>query len=94
MGKPIWIGAGIAIDCLVSGVRSAAFMVPSSIGVQEGAYVVVCGLFGIDPQVAVALSLLRRGRDFAIGIPALLAWQVLEGQTAWRQTKETAFLSD
>jgi putative membrane protein len=84
MGKPIWIGAGIAIDCLVSGIRSAAFMVPSSIGVQEGAYVVVCGLFGIDPQVAVALSLLRRGRDFAIGIPALLAWQVLEGQTAWR----------
>ena len=84
MGKPVWIGAGIAIDCLVSGIRSAAFMVPSAIGVQEGAYVVVCGLFGIDPQVALALSLLRRGRDFAIGIPSLLAWQMLEGQTAWR----------
>ena len=84
MGKPLWIGAGIAIDCLVSGIRSAAFMVPSAIGVQEGAYVVVCGLFGIDPQVALALSLLRRGRDFAIGIPSLLAWQMLEGQTAWR----------
>ena len=84
MGKPVWIGAGIAIDCLVSGIRSAAFLVPSAVGVQEGAYVVVCGLFGIDPQVALALSLLRRGRDFAIGIPALLAWQMLEGQTAWR----------
>jgi putative membrane protein len=84
MGKPVWIGAGIAIDCLVSGIRSAAFLVPSAIGVQEGAYVVVCGMFGIDPQVALALSLLRRGRDFAIGIPALLAWQMLEGQMAWR----------
>jgi putative membrane protein len=84
MGKPIWIGAGIAIDCLVSGIRSAAFLVPSAIGVQEGAYVVVCGMFGIDPHVALALSLLRRGRDFAIGIPSLLAWQMLEGQTAWR----------
>jgi putative membrane protein len=84
MGKPIWIGAGIAIDCLVSGVRSVAFMVPSALGVQEGAYVLICGLFGIDPQVALALSLLRRGRDFAIGIPSLLAWQMLEGHTVWR----------
>ena len=92
MGKPVWIGAGIAIDCLVSGLRSAAFMVPSAIGVQEGAYVVVCGLFGIDPQVAVALSLLRRGRDFAIGIPALLGWQMLEGQTAWRDNAATSQL--
>jgi putative membrane protein len=82
MGKPIWIGAGIAIDCLVSGIRSAAFLVPSAIGVQEGAYVVVCGMFGIDPHVALALSLLRRGRDFAIGIPSLLGWQMLEGQAA------------
>jgi putative membrane protein len=86
MGKPVWIGAGIAIDCLVSGIRSAAFIVPGAIGVQEGAYVMVCGLFGIDPQVALALSLLRRGRDFAIGIPSLLGWQLLEGRSAWRDS--------
>jgi putative membrane protein len=84
MGKPVWIGAGIAIDCLIATMRSAAFMVPGGIGVQEGAYVVACGLFGIDPQVAIALSLLRRGRDIAIAIPSLLAWQVLEGRSALR----------
>jgi putative membrane protein len=84
MGRPVWIGAGIAIDCLIATMRSAAFMVPGGIGVQEGAYVVACGLFGIDPQVAIALSLLRRGRDIAIAIPSLLAWQVLEGHSALR----------
>lgn len=84
MGRPVWIGTGIAIDCLVSTMRSLTFMVPSSIGVQEGAYVLVCGMFGIDPQVALALSLLRRGRDIAIAIPSLLTWQMLEGQTALR----------
>lgn len=84
MGKPVWIGTGIAIDCLVAAMRSVGFMVPGSIGIQEGAYVLVCGLFGIDPHVALALSLLRRGRDFAIGIPSLMAWQMLEGQSALR----------
>ncbi len=84
MGRPVWIGAGIAIDCLIATMRSAAFMVPGGIGVQEGAYVVACGLFGIGPDVAIALSLLRRGRDIAIAIPSLLAWQVLEGRSALR----------
>ena len=84
MGRPVWIGAGIAIDCLIATLRSATFMVPGAIGVQEGAYIVSCGLFGIDPHVALALSLLRRGRDIAIAIPSLLAWQMLEGRSAFR----------
>lgn len=84
MGRPVWIGTGIAIDCLISAMRSLTFMVPASIGVQEGAYVLACGIFGIDPQVALALSLLRRGRDITIAIPSLTMWQLLEGRLALR----------
>jgi glycosyltransferase 2 family protein len=43
-------------------------------------------LFGLPAEAALALSLLKRGRDIAIGIPVLLIWQFLEG----RQTRARA----
>jgi hypothetical protein len=42
-------------------------------------------IFGLPPEMALALSLLKRGRDLAIGIPALLAWQTLEGGALFRR---------
>jgi hypothetical protein len=46
--------------------------------VQEGAYVLLAPLFGLSPSAALALSLLKRGRDIAIAVPVLLSWQALE----------------
>ena len=45
---------------------------------------VACGMFGVSPAVALAASLLGRGRDFAIAVPSLACWQVLEGRRAWQ----------
>ena len=74
----------LVIDSLLFGLRSVAFMVPSALGVQEAGLVVLCGLFGIGADAALALSLVKRARDLAIGVPALLAWQAVEGRRAWR----------
>lgn len=41
-------------------------------------------LFGMGPETALALSLLRRARDLSFGVPALLAWQLAEGRRALR----------
>ena len=84
MGIASGVSAAIAIDSLVGCIRCIAFVVPNALGVQEAAYVIVCGIFGVAPDVACALSLLRRGRDFAIAIPSLIAWQMMEGRSAWR----------
>jgi hypothetical protein len=65
-------------------VRSVAFMVPMAAGVQEGGYLVVGAAFGLPPDQALALSLLKRGRDLALGVPALIGWQVMEGGQWWR----------
>jgi hypothetical protein len=49
--------------------------------------------FGIEPSVALGLSLLRRGREIIIGIPVLLAWQIMEMRslrTAGRTEKAAA----
>jgi len=70
----------LTLESLISAVRSAAFMTPGGLGFQEGAYVVAAPLFGLDMQSALALSLLKRARDLAIGVPALLIWQAMEGR--------------
>jgi len=83
MGVPISLSAALVIDSLLYGMRSVAFMVPNAFGVQEGGMVFLGSLFGVLPDTALALSFIKRGRDLLIGVPALLAWQVLEGRRAW-----------
>jgi hypothetical protein len=48
------------------------------LGVQEGGFSVLGALFGIPPEVALALSFVKRVPDLAIGLPGLLAWYWLE----------------
>jgi putative membrane protein len=78
-GVDISLSAVLAIESLVTAVRSAAFVAPMGIGVQEAAYALIGPMFGLGAEVAVALSLLKRARDLAIGVPALLVWQGAEG---------------
>jgi putative membrane protein len=85
MGAPLGIAAVLALESLLYGARSLAFLVPNAVGVQEGAYVALGALLGLGPETALALSLLKRARDVAIGVPVLLAWQAIEGRRALRR---------
>jgi len=84
MNVPISFAAATGLEGLLYAVRSVAFMVPIAAGVQEGGYLLVGAAFGLSPDQALALSLLKRGRDLVLGLPALLGWQVLEGGQWWR----------
>lgn len=85
MGVDLGIAAVLTIESLLYAIRSVAFAVPNAVGVQEGAYVMLGALFGLPPDTALALSLLKRGRDITIGVPVLLAWQALEGGSLFRR---------
>ena len=85
---PLDFGAVIAIESLLYAIRSAAFVVPNAFGVQEGAYVMLGAIFGLSPQTALAISLLKRGRDLALGIPAVAIWQALEGRRFVRRSAD------
>jgi hypothetical protein len=50
------------------------------LGVQEGGYLALGAVFGIPPQTALALSLVKRVPDLAIGLPALLAFYLVRIQ--------------
>ncbi len=72
----------LALESLVAAVRSAVVVAPMGIGVQEATYAFVGPLFGLGPDLALALSLIKRARDLVIGIPALITWQGMEGARA------------
>jgi putative membrane protein len=90
-GVGVWAGLWIAgrhmslrtimgVESLVYVVRTITFAAPMGLGVIEGGYVVVGHLFGLSPEFALALSLIKRVRDIVIGLPALALWQVMEGR--------------
>jgi glycosyltransferase 2 family protein len=82
IGAPVHLGGVIALESLVSAARSVAVLVPNALGVQEGAYALFAPLFGIGPELGLALSLVKRARDLAVGVPVLLLWQKAE----WRRS--------
>jgi putative membrane protein len=82
IGARIDLTSVLAIESLVYATRSAAAFIPNALGVQEGAYAVLAPLFGVAPEIGLAVSLLKRARDIAIGVPVLLIWQAAEGQHA------------
>ncbi len=89
LGLPADPIEALVIEALSQAVRSAGFAVPGAIGVQELGFVLVCSAFGIGPETAISLSLLRRIRELALGLPALAAWHRLERRHL-RKTKQAA----
>lgn len=82
MGHPVSYRTALVIESLGQAVRGAAFVVPGAVGVQEGGYVALCAVFGIPAPTAIALSLIKRLPEIALGIPGLFVWQGLEGRRA------------
>lgn len=85
MGRPLGPGPVLAIEGILYAARGAAFAVPGAFGVQEGVYVVLGGIFGLGPETALALSLLKRARDLWLGAPSLVVWQFMESRRLWRR---------
>lgn len=73
LGHPVTVGQAIMLESAIFALRSVAFAVPGALGVQEGAYALLAPLLGVPPALALTLSLLKRGREVTLGVPALLA---------------------
>jgi len=80
MNHPVGVMEAVAIESLGQGSRSAAFVLPGGLGVQDGALVAVCAIFGVPAEVALAMALIKRVPDLVLGAPSLLGWQALEGR--------------
>ena len=87
MGHGVSLSEAVAIESLGQGSRAAAFAVPGGLGVQDVTLIAVCAVFGIPAEVALAMALIKRVPDLVLGVPTLVAWQVLEGRRLLSETK-------
>jgi putative membrane protein len=78
MGSPTGLAAAIMLESLSLAARSAAFLIPSGWGAQEAALIALAALAGLPADTALALGLVKRAREFAIGLPGLAAWALAE----------------
>jgi putative membrane protein len=85
LGQPMGVIDAFIFESLGAGVRAAAFMIPGALGVLEGSFVVFGALFGLPAETALTISLSRRVRELALGVPGLFVWQWIEGRRALRR---------
>jgi putative membrane protein len=78
MGVHISPGKALIVDSISAALRIFAFLVPAAIGVQEGLYVLACGIVGLPPAIALAFSFAWRARDLLIGFLGLAVWHTAE----------------
>jgi len=83
VGGQIGLWNAVALEALLSTLRSIAAPVPAAIGVQEWGYAMLAPLFGLPAEMGVAVSLLKRAREILLGVPALIYWQSVESRRAF-----------
>jgi putative membrane protein len=82
LGHPVGFAAAMVLESLTQAARHLFFFVPAGLGVQEAGLIGVGHVLGIGRDVAIALSLAKRMREILFGLPALAAWQWIEGRRA------------
>lgn len=92
IGQGRGVVAAFVVESLGMAARSAGFAVPGALGVQEGGFVLAGGLVGLPPHAAIALSMVKRARELAVGIPGLMAWQWIEARRLVRRPATIAGL--
>lgn len=94
LGYPIGLVEALMLKSLSSALSDAAFVVPNSYGIQEGAFIVLGGLIGLAPDVSLAISLAIRIREVLIDVPGLILWQHSEGRALIRRRRGGAAAGD
>jgi putative membrane protein len=79
LGRPIEWTEAIILESLGQVARSAAFVVPGGLGLQEGGILATGIWLGLPPEIVLAAALLKRAREVVFGVPALVVWSCLCG---------------
>ncbi len=90
LGHPVGFVEALMLETLSLSIRLAAFFVPGGFGVLEGTLMLLGATVGLPPDVSLAVAIVKRLREFALGIPGLLVWNGVEsGRLARRQPHES-----
>ncbi|MDB5972599.1 MAG: putative integral rane protein [Hydrocarboniphaga sp.] len=84
LGHPVGLLTALSLEAAIQAARHLFFMMPAGLGVQEAGLLLIAPIFGLPPDLALALSLCKRMRDLLFGVPALLSWPWLEARNRIR----------
>jgi uncharacterized membrane protein YbhN (UPF0104 family) len=62
----ISLRSAFILESIGMAVRTAGFARPGTLGVQEAAFLFAGGLVGLSPDLAIALSFMKRIREFLV----------------------------
>lgn len=79
LGQPVGLAEALVLESLGQAARSAGFVVPGGLGLQEGGILTSGVWLGLSPEVVLAAALLKRAREVAYGVPGLIAWSCVDG---------------
>lgn len=79
-GHPVGAATALVLESMTQAVRHLAFIVPAGVGVQEAGLVLFGQAFGINTELALAVSMAKRMREVLCGLPSLISWQWWEGR--------------
>ncbi len=74
IGVDVKVTDVIIMESVTAIIRSAVFFIPSAIGIQELAFVIVGEFVGYSSIVSFSVAIGRRLREVLIGIPAIITW--------------------
>ncbi|WP_224013411.1 MULTISPECIES: flippase-like domain-containing protein [Paraburkholderia] len=94
LGVDATFAEAFVFEALIQLASSIAFLVPGSLGVQEGGFVLIGSVLGIDAPTCLALAGARRVRDLLFYLPGLVAWQIAENATPAPEPAIAACTSD
>ncbi len=80
LGYPIGIIEAIMLKSLTSTLSDVAFVIPNGYGIQEGAFILVGSLVGLDANTALAVSLAIRIRDLLFDPAGLMTLHQIESR--------------
>ncbi|HEV8674843.1 MAG TPA: flippase-like domain-containing protein [Methylomirabilota bacterium] len=75
---PVSFATALVIEAFATAIRSATFMIPASLGAQEGGFVGIFVGFGLGAGAGFAFGVVRRLREVlwaAVGFAFLAAWR-------------------
>jgi len=79
LGRPIELAAAIILESLGQVMRSAGFMVPGGLGLQESGILAAGIWLGLPAELVLSAALLKRAREVVFGLPALVVWSCFDG---------------
>lgn len=87
LGLPIGFTEAWLLEALIQVLRIITFLIPSSIGAQEGGILLIFMQFGFDKSIGLTFAVIRRLREILwLGL-GLLLWFLIEDRPQLRQKR-------